>query len=165
MAAFLPSISDHLPKFPTPLSCSVPSLPLSPTSPSYTDPPLFHAFLSLSSASAHHSTSLVSPGGSCQSSASPTIPLELIVPAVAGGGRRCEAAESRRWRECCQSLSLIINFCHSGPHGSHIAGASHSLRLSLLSFSSLLLATHSASWSASLCPSHAQSLSTSLVPR
>lgn len=26
-----------------------------------------------------------------------------------------EAAESRRWRERCQSLSLIINFCHSAP--------------------------------------------------
>lgn len=51
------------------------------------------------------------------------------MPAVAGGGRRCEAAESRRWRERCQSLSLIINFCHSGPRGSHVAGASHSLFL------------------------------------
>lgn len=49
------------------------------------------------------------------------------MPAVAGGGRRCEAAESRRWRERCQSLSLIINFCHSGPRGSHVAGASHSM--------------------------------------
>lgn len=39
MAAFLPSISDHLPKFPTPLSCSVPSLPLSPTSPSIAPSP------------------------------------------------------------------------------------------------------------------------------
>ncbi|CAB1429115.1 unnamed protein product [Pleuronectes platessa] len=62
--------------------------------------------LSLSSASAHPSTPpFVSPGGSCQSNASPTIPLELIVPAVAGGGRRCEA-ESRRWREHCCSPPL-----------------------------------------------------------
>lgn len=53
------------------------------------------------------------------------------MPAVAGGGRRCEAAESHRWREHCQSLSLIINFCHSGPRGSHVAGAYHSLSLSV----------------------------------
>lgn len=57
----------------------------------------------------------VSPGGSCQSSASLRIPLELIVPAVAGGGKRSEAAAGRRWRVRCQSLSLIINFCHSAP--------------------------------------------------
>lgn len=150
------------------LSCSFPLCPLSPTSPLhpsllYTTPPLFHALLSLLSL-AHLSTPLVSPGGSCQSRASPTIPLELIVPAVAGGGRRCEAAESRRWRERCQSLSLIINFCHSGPRGSYVAGASHSLCLSLLPFSTLLLSTHSARRSASLCPSYVQSPSTSLVP-
>lgn len=57
----------------------------------------------------------ISPGGSCQSSASLRIPLELIVPAVAGGGKRSEAAAGRRWRVRCQSLSLIINFCHSAP--------------------------------------------------
>ena len=76
---------------------------------------------------------LVSPGGSCQSRPSPRIPLELIVPAVAGGGKRSEAAESHRWRERCQSLSLIINFCHSVP-----VATTHSLSLSLslsLSFS------------------------------
>lgn len=107
--------------------------PLSPTSPLYTAPLPFHSLLFLLRFYPHlhpHSP-LVSPGGSCQSSASPTIPLELIVPAVAGGGRHCEAAESRRWREHCQSLSLIINFCHSGPRGSHKVRASHTLHLSL----------------------------------
>ncbi|KAJ8405039.1 hypothetical protein AAFF_G00329600 [Aldrovandia affinis] len=33
-------------------------------------------------------------GGSCQSAASPRIPLELIVPAVAGGGLRSEPPAS-----------------------------------------------------------------------
>lgn len=137
----------NLPPYHPPPLLFCPPLPLSPTSPLYpsllyTTPPLFHALLSLLCLCPPLHPLLVSPGGSCQSSASPTIPLELIVPAVAGGGRRCEAAESRRWRERCQSLSLIINFCHSGPRGSHVAGASHSLCLSLLSFYILLLSTH-----------------------
>lgn len=160
-------IPDHLPKPLTPLSCSVPLCPCHPPLPSIhpscTQPLL--AFTLSFLPSAYPSTPIVSPGGSCQSSASPTIPLELIVPAVASGGRRCEAPESRRWRERCQSLSLIINFCHSGPRGSHVAGASHSLCPSLLSFSILLFLTHSASRSAFLCPSHVQSLFTSLIPR
>lgn len=42
----------------------------------------------------------------------------------------CEAAESRRWRERCQSLSLIINFCHSAPVAT-TRSSSPSLLLSL----------------------------------
>ncbi len=81
-------------------------------------PPLFPNLPSSTLPSPRHPYTLavpISPGGSCQSSASLRIPLELIVPAVAGGGKRSEAAAGRRWRVRCQSLSLIINFCHSAP--------------------------------------------------
>lgn len=72
----------------------------------------------------------------------------------------CEAAESRRWRERCQSLSLIINFCHSAPVATTRSGSlplppppAQSLSPHCL-FSAPLPPTRTQSLSPALCHSH-----------